>query len=73
MTLKDYLHHHGLSLKAFGDLCGLSAPTILRARDGVNIPSRRSLNAIIAATDGAVTVNDLVMPSRPLTQTEETQ
>lgn len=73
MTLKDYLHHHGLSLKAFGDLCGLSAPTIMRARDGVNIPSRRSLNAIIAATDGAVTVNDLVVPSRPLTQTEETQ
>ena len=36
MTLKDYLNQNKLSLKVFGDLCGLSAPTILRARDGTN-------------------------------------
>ena len=56
MTLKDYLDRNGLSLKAFGERCGLSAPTILRARDGVNIPSRRTLQAIVSATDGAVHV-----------------
>lgn len=61
MTLKEYLDQNGLSLKAFGDHCGVSAPTILRARDGVNIPSRRTLEAIIRATGGAVTVNDLVL------------
>jgi len=60
MTLKDYLDRNGLSLKAFGERCGLSAPTILRARDGVNIPSRRTLQAIVSATDGAVSIQDLI-------------
>ena len=60
MTLKDYLKQNRLSLKAFGDRCGLSAPTILRVRDGVNIPSRRTLKAIVAATSGLVTIQDLI-------------
>lgn len=61
MTLKDYLNHHNLSLKAFGDRCGLSAPTVLRIRDGRNIPSRRTINAIVQATGGTVTVQELIM------------
>ena len=60
MTLKDYLSRNRLSLKGFADQCGLSAPTILRARDGINMPSRRTLEAIVRATDGAVTINDLI-------------
>jgi hypothetical protein len=60
MTLKDYLSQNDLSLKGFADQCGLSAPTILRARDGVNIPSRRTLEAIVSATKGAVTIQDLI-------------
>jgi transcriptional regulator with XRE-family HTH domain len=60
MTLKDYLDQNRLSLKAFGDRCGLSAPTVLRVRDGVNMPSRRTLNAIVHATGGDVTITDLV-------------
>jgi transcriptional regulator with XRE-family HTH domain len=60
MTLKDYLDQNDLSLKAFADRCGLSAPTILRARDGICLPSRRSLLAISRATGGAVTISDLV-------------
>lgn len=60
MTLKDYLDQHKLSLKAFGDQCGVSAPTVLRIRDGVNIPSRRTLQAIVDATGGAVTIQDLI-------------
>ena len=60
MTLKDYLAQQDISLKAFGDRCGLSAPTILRARDGINIPSPRTLEAIVRATGGAVTINDLI-------------
>ncbi len=60
MTLKDYLAQNNLSLKVFGDLCGLSAPTVLRARDGINIPSRRTLQAIVTATDGMVTIQDLI-------------
>lgn len=60
MTLKDYLTKNNLSLKVFGDRCGLSAPTILRARDGINIPSRRTLQAIVTATGGAVSIQDLI-------------
>lgn len=60
MTLKEYLTHNSLSLKGFADQCGLSAPTILRARDGINMPSRRTLEAIVQATGGAVTINDLI-------------
>ena len=60
MTLKDYLDQNGLSLKVFGDRCGLSAPTVLRARDGINIPSRRTLQAIVNATGGTVSIQDLI-------------
>lgn len=60
MTLKDYLDQNNMSLQAFGDRCGVSAPTVLRIRDGVNMPSRRTLQAIVDATDGAVTVQDLI-------------
>ncbi|SPH20650.1 hypothetical protein ASD8599_01389 [Ascidiaceihabitans donghaensis] len=60
MTLKDYLTQNNLSLKVFGDRCGLSAPTVLRARDGINIPSRRTLQAIVNATGGTVSIQDLI-------------
>ncbi|WP_299649980.1 helix-turn-helix transcriptional regulator [uncultured Tateyamaria sp.] len=60
MTLKDYLDQNKLSLKVFGDRCGLSAPTVLRARDGINIPSRRTLQAIVTATGGKVSIQDLI-------------
>ena len=60
MTLKEYLDQNKLSLKVFGDRCGLSAPTVLRARDGINIPSRRTLQAIVTATAGQVSIQDLI-------------
>lgn len=50
-----------LSLKAFGDQCGLSAPTVLRVRDGLHMPSRKTLNAIVNATGGAVKIQDLIV------------
>ncbi len=60
MKLREYLVQNKLSLKVFADQCGLSAPTILRARDGINIPSRRTLEAIVRATNGTVTIADLI-------------
>lgn len=60
MKLREYLDQNKLSLKVFGDRCGLSAPTVLRARDGINIPSRRTLQAIVTATGGAVSIQDLI-------------
>ena len=60
MTLKEYLDQNKLSLKVFGDRCGLSAPTVLRARDGINIHSRRTLQAIVTATGGQVSIQELI-------------
>ena len=60
MTLKEYLSLNQLSLQAFADRCGLSAPTVLRIRDGKNIPSRRTLTAIVQATQGQVSIQDLI-------------
>ena len=71
MTLKEYLDLNKLSLKAFGDQCGLSAPTVLRVRDGLHMPSRRTLNAIVNATGGDVKIQDLIVV--PETITKETK
>lgn len=60
MTLKEYLDHHKLSLKTFGEQCGVSPATVLRARDGIVLPSRKTMRAIVDATGGRVTVDDLV-------------
>lgn len=65
MTLKEYLNQHQLSLQAFADCCGLSAPTVLRIRDGKNIPSRRTLTAIVQATNGEVNIQDLISVEGP--------
>lgn len=65
MTLNEYLNYHELSLKSFADRCGLSAPTIMRLRDGKHIPSRRSLKAIIKASGGDISVEDLMQLDQP--------
>ena len=59
MTLKDYLDLNNISLKSFGDRCGVSAATILRARDGVVLPNRKTVLAIVKATGGQVTPADV--------------
>ena len=59
MTLKEYLDLNKVSLKAFGERCGVSAATILRARDGVVLPSRKTMEAIVQATDGQVTPGEV--------------
>ncbi len=41
-------------------MCGLSAATILRAREGSVIPNRKTLTAIARATNGQVSVANLI-------------
>ena len=60
MRLDEYLENHGLSLRAFAKLAGVSVATVLRARDGSVISSRRTLTAIVEATGGKVGVGDLI-------------
>ena len=60
MTLDDYLKRNDLSLEEFAKRCGLSAPTILRARKGTVVPSRKTMEAIHFASNGEVGPMDLV-------------
>ncbi|WP_421980916.1 helix-turn-helix domain-containing protein [Roseibium sp.] len=60
MKLNDYLSLHDLSLRDFAKKAGVSAATVLRARDGKVIASRKTLQSIVDATSGQVGVADLI-------------
>ena len=60
MGLDEYLEQQGLSLRSFAKLAGVSVATVLRAREGSVISSRRTLTAIVEATGVAVGVSDLI-------------
>lgn len=60
MRLDEYLRLNNLSLRAFARETGLGVATISRLRKGDGMGSRRTLNAIVQATGGSVTITDLV-------------
>jgi hypothetical protein len=60
MTLKDCIAQSNHNPKVSEDRSGLSAPAVFRARDGINIPSRRTLQVIVTATGRAVSIQDLI-------------
>lgn len=72
MTLDKYLTTFDISGADFADQIGVNAATIYRIRTGRVFPHRKTMQAIISATDGAVTANDLVQAADGLTTTNET-
>jgi transcriptional regulator with XRE-family HTH domain len=64
MTLDDFLatakddNGKPLSDAAFGERCGMSQSQISRLRNGKSKPSFETIEAIRAATGGAVSPND---------------
>ena len=60
MKLEDYLTTNALTLAQFSDQCGVSAPTIFRIKNQQVVPTKSTMVAILEATDGKVTPNDLV-------------
>ena len=60
MKLEDYLLENSLTLSDFSGRCGVSAPTIFRIKNKQVVPSKSTMVAILEATDGLVTPNDLV-------------
>lgn len=60
MKLDQYLTQNRLSLAVFAKSVGSSASTVMRVRDGVVIPSRKTMAAIERATGGAVTATELL-------------
>ena len=60
MTLDQYLNETGLTINAFAEACGTSGASMNRILHGEQKPSVEMIRAIVAATDGQVTADDIV-------------
>ena len=60
MQLRDYLAQDGVSRKAFADLIGVSSEAVRRYEAGLRTPRPDQLRAIVEATEGKVTLEDLI-------------
>ncbi|MEL7300879.1 MAG: hypothetical protein AAFM92_10890 [Pseudomonadota bacterium] len=60
MTLNDFLVSNSISMVAFAKSVDTTAATVSRIADGLVTPRRDLMKRIYAATEGAVTPNDLV-------------
>ncbi len=56
MKLRDYLFKNQIKQTDFAELVGTTAATICRICAGENIPRKRLIKEIIAATNGQVSV-----------------
>ncbi len=65
MKLDEWLKTNNLTAAAFAAMSGLSQATISRTINGKRRPDWSTLDAITAATDGAVTPNDFVRDEAP--------
>jgi transcriptional regulator with XRE-family HTH domain len=60
MTLDEYLNRPGNTAAALAEKARTSAPTISRILYGEQKPSSDMIRAIVEATNGSVTADDLV-------------
>ena len=58
--ITGYLARHNMNPEQFAAKVGVHATTIYRLLAGVTIPKRKNLKAILAATDGEVSINELM-------------
>ena len=63
MTLSEYLRRYGIKQSAFAVRIGTSQAAVCRYCNGRR-PAFPQLEAIIAATGGAVTANDFMPPEQ---------
>ncbi len=61
MKLDDYLKANSISGADFAKTIGVDAATVFRIRTGRVFPHRRTMLAIIMATGGQVSANDLIL------------
>lgn len=71
MTLDDYLKKHSVSGPVFAERIGVDPATVYRIRKGRVLPHRRTIIAIIKATNGRVGLSDFI-PVETLQQPGET-
>lgn len=60
MRLSEYLAKHEMNPEAFAAKVGVHPTTIYRLLSGATIPKRQNLKKIISATEGAVSISDLM-------------
>jgi len=60
MTLDDYLRTHSVSGPAFAERIGVDPTTVYRIRKGQVLPHRKTIMAIIQATEGLVGLSDFI-------------
>jgi DNA-binding XRE family transcriptional regulator len=60
MKLEQYLKTAGLTDEQFSSIVGVSRPTITRIRNGSHMPSVKTALAISRASDGQVSLDDLL-------------
>lgn len=61
MTLDDYLKKRSVSGPVFAERIGVDPATVYRIRKGQVLPHRRTILAIIEATEGLVGLSDLLV------------
>lgn len=59
MTLDDWLTAKNINAERFGTILGCSGQAVRHWRLGARMPDADMLEKIVAATDGAVTVQDM--------------
>lgn len=60
MHLSAYMQRHDIDDEAFAGMIGVKRETVSRLRRGKIRPSLKTIEAIRAATSGAVTANDFL-------------
>ncbi len=60
VTLKRYLERNRLSVEEFAKMVGVHNTTLYRYLNGTAAPTATTLKAIVDATDGAVTADELL-------------
>jgi DNA-binding transcriptional regulator YdaS (Cro superfamily) len=60
MQLRDYLHTYRIRSVDFAALCGISQPSLSRIVNGHQTPHADTIRAIVAASRGLVTADDLL-------------
>lgn len=66
MKLSAYLESHGITASAFAETIGRDKSTVTRLSNGDRKPDPATMQAILEATDGAVTPNDFFGISAPV-------
>jgi transcriptional regulator with XRE-family HTH domain len=60
MNLLDWRKARKMTQGEFAEMIRRSTPTVSRIEAGMQWPDRETMQAIVEATDGAVTANDLL-------------